>query len=146
MTIRRVGGSQPRHADAITDSEPARLRSERIDLADDLVAWGDRPTLGSEIALSEVQIGPADTADHNADPHLPRSWLRYRTLDELQRVTGDRPRTVDDPSPHCQRPASGRSVLAAPSPYTRWSAKSLASTLAAYAEIDRYSLASGRTM
>jgi hypothetical protein len=56
--------------------------------------------LGCEVALGQVEVGPADAASLNADPELARTGLGDRAVDQCKGARAYRARFVYDPRPH----------------------------------------------
>src|SRR5206468_7934188 len=62
--------TEPRHADAIADLEAGDAVADLIDDTDNLVA-GDQRDLGvGQLAVDDVEIGPADSARADLDEQL----------------------------------------------------------------------------
>jgi hypothetical protein len=53
-----------------------------------------------QVALSNVQIGPADPATTHAQPHLTWTWHGIVALPLAERPTLDRPGSADPPRAH----------------------------------------------
>ncbi|ABA51266.1 hypothetical protein BURPS1710b_A1017 [Burkholderia pseudomallei 1710b] len=71
---------EPRHADTLADRETLRERAERGHRADDLVPRNHRPLRIAQIAVDDVQIGPAHAARVHVDQQLPRRRHGVRQL------------------------------------------------------------------
>ena len=67
-----------------------KRRAELVDRADDLVAGDDGHFLLRQVALDHVQIGAADGAAADANPHLARPRLGHRQIGQFQRRRVDR--------------------------------------------------------
>ena len=67
-----AGVAQPRDPDAVADREPRRARAARVDSTDDLVTGHDTEPPRLQVALGEVEIGPADAAHADRDADLAR--------------------------------------------------------------------------
>ena len=79
-----VGFAQPRHADSIAQAKTPRVRTERIDDADDLMSRNGSALLGRKVALAEVKVGPADSARDDSHEDLARAGNRFGPLGETQ--------------------------------------------------------------
>ena len=101
---------QPRNPDAVTWGEAAHPGAARRHSSDDLMSRHDRRPARREVALDDVEIGPADAAHLDVDEHHARVGERHRPLDEPQRPRPDRPRVLDD-----QRPSHPFSIAQRPS-------------------------------
>src|SRR5690606_5635105 len=95
---------QPRHPDPVTDGEPLRPGTARLDAPDDLVAGHGPGSARGEVALGQVQVGAAHTARLHPDPDLTGSGLRHRQLDRLQRSGRHRAGTGHHPGTHVGSP------------------------------------------
>jgi DUF177 domain-containing protein len=65
-----------------------RLRARGLDDADDLVPGDDRQPRAGDLAVEDVQVGPADAAGVDANEHLARSRLGVGNLREPERPAG----------------------------------------------------------
>ena len=88
---------EPRHTDAITDTEATCAGAEEVDRADSLVPRNDVRVFGREITLGEMKIRAAHAARVYANSHLPGPRHGDRALHELERMVIDRTGHVDDP-------------------------------------------------
>jgi len=73
-----------------------KRRTQLVDRADDLVAGDDRQLLLGQIPLDHVQVGAADRATADANPHLARGRLGRRQIDQFQRRRIDRRDTAKE--------------------------------------------------
>ncbi len=67
-----------------------KRRTEFLDRPDDLMPGDDRHFLLRQIPFDHVQIGAANGATADADPHLARPRLGQRQIDGFQRRGADR--------------------------------------------------------
>ena len=107
-----AGVTQPGDPDAVAHREPRRARAARVDSTDDLVAGHDTEPPGLQVALGEVEIGPADAAHADRDADLSGRRRRLRAFHGLERMRGDRPGVAHSPCPHAlnlPRPEEARS-------------------------------------
>src|SRR5580693_3513471 len=95
-----VRAAQPRHAHPGADREPASARTQRVDPADDLMADSYLRALRREIALGQVQVGPADSAAADPDADLARARLRLRALHAAERSPVNGSALLYDPGSH----------------------------------------------
>ena len=81
-----AGVAEPGDADALPDRQPLGLGPERDDPPDDLMPGDDAVRHPRQLAVDDVQVGPADAA--GGDPHhdLLRSRLGHRPLDRLEPI------------------------------------------------------------
>ena len=78
---RQVPSVQPSHG--TPTRAPASKREPPLEhLADDLVAGDERQLRVGELAVDDVQVGPADAAGAHAQQDLPGFGLRIRKLRE----------------------------------------------------------------
>jgi hypothetical protein len=61
-------------------------RSETVDHPDRFMARDGVGAMGGQVALGQMQIGAANTADADRDAHLARAGLWHRAPFELKRV------------------------------------------------------------
>jgi hypothetical protein len=78
--------SQPRGADSVAERKASRLRTERVDDADDLMSGNDEWTTRREVALGEVEIGPADAARTDPQSKLPPTRVWNLALNRYERA------------------------------------------------------------
>ncbi len=57
-----AGMAEPRNADALTHAQPLDALPDRIDPADDLVAWDDRHNRVGQLAIDDMQVRATDAA------------------------------------------------------------------------------------
>ncbi len=74
---------EPADSDAIADTDAVHSRSGLLDTANDLVAGDDWNASPRQLAVDDVQVGPADAAREDTDQHLICSRLRHRHFDGL---------------------------------------------------------------
>jgi hypothetical protein len=75
-----AGVTEPGNADALIDCERARALADRIDAADDFVARHERQLGLRQVAVDDVQIGPADGAGLDAQPYFALCRHGHRPL------------------------------------------------------------------
>lgn len=92
---RRVDGHPVAHLPAARDA-----LAQFDDLAGELVAGNDRIGGGREVAVGDVEVGPADTGGTDFHHHLAlaRGWVGYL-------ADPNRTRLVNDRGPHCGSPS-----------------------------------------
>src|SRR5207302_3707561 len=95
-----AGMAQPGDAGPVPNGEPLGLGPEGVDLAHDLMAGNDAGALGRQIALGQVQIGPAHAAARDADADLVARWLGDGPVDERHRAVVDWARSLHCPGSH----------------------------------------------
>src|SRR5205807_3293677 len=100
VPARAARPSQPGDADPLLELEAASLRSSFVHDPDDLVTGNHAVAPGREVALGQVEIGPANPAHRHPDLDLSGPERSDLALDEAQRSGVDRPGAVDDPGPH----------------------------------------------
>src|SRR5262245_17707585 len=66
--------AKPWHADTHPKRETLNAHSESVDRADDLVARNERQLWIDEVAIDDMEIGPAHGAGIHPQPHL--AWAR----------------------------------------------------------------------
>jgi hypothetical protein len=82
---RAAGEAEPGHADAHPRLQAAHTLAERLNVADDLMPGNQRQLGFRQLAVDDVEIGAADAASGDAQPHLLRTGLGQRqTLIEAQ--------------------------------------------------------------
>jgi hypothetical protein len=91
---------QPGDARPLADREPSAARAEGLDLADDLVARDGGRLARGQIALGQVEIGPAHAAGRDPDADLARAGLGDGPIDELARAAVHRAGRADHPRLH----------------------------------------------
>lgn len=62
--------AEPRNTNAIADAEMLDVRRNFLNAADNLVAENDRQPRFVEVAVDNVQVGPANTTSGNLDQDL----------------------------------------------------------------------------
>jgi hypothetical protein len=77
---RAARGAKPGDADAVSGPEAVRVRTGTLDAPDDLMTRHDRRPHRRQLALDDVQIGPAHAARADAYEHLARSRRRCGPL------------------------------------------------------------------
>ncbi len=93
--------SQPGDSYPLSLLESRRARAGTDDLAHDLVPGNDPSTLGGQLAVAEVEVGPAHAAGADGQQHLPGARHRSRLLDQAEPALGlAGPSGLDDPGPH----------------------------------------------
>ena len=92
--------AEPRDPDALADGEPRRTGAQLVDHADDLVTGRHIGATRGEIALGQVEVGPAHPAHRHPHAQLARSGMGLGTFDERERAVVDRPGAADDPRSH----------------------------------------------
>ena len=65
-----TGRAEPRNSDAVPRAEPQGFRTARLHDADDLVPEDERELRLRELAVENVEVGPADRAGRDAEEHL----------------------------------------------------------------------------
>jgi hypothetical protein len=76
---------QPRHADEVAGGRPLNAFADRDDGADDLMA-GDQRELGlGQIAVEDVEVGPAHGAGAHVHEHLAGAGLGLGPVPKLER-------------------------------------------------------------
>jgi hypothetical protein len=70
--------------DALAGSEAAHALPNRVDDAHDLVSWDDRQPGIRQVAVDDMEIGPANRA--RLDPHATLNQTRFKPK-RPQRVT-----------------------------------------------------------
>ena len=83
-----VRPAKPGNADAIAGREALGARTERGDLADDLVAENERQLGAGQFTVDDVQIGATYTTGLDLDQHLARPGLGLRDVSEPERSAG----------------------------------------------------------
>jgi len=78
-----AGLAKPRHADAVAHREVFDSAAQRVDPADDLMTGDDRQQ-AVDVAICDVQVGPAHAARRDLHAHLARPRLGQGPLDEAQ--------------------------------------------------------------
>ena len=71
-----IGPSQPRDPYPLTGVEALRPLPRRLDRADDLMTEDEGQLRLVEVAVGDVEVGPADAAGVNPHEHLPPARLR----------------------------------------------------------------------
>ncbi len=79
--------AEPRHADALAQAQSHDVAADRIDPADDLVAGDDRHDGIGQLAVDDVQIGPADAAGGDAKADFTGSGKAVRKLRPFESLT-----------------------------------------------------------
>jgi hypothetical protein len=82
-----VGAAEPRNADSVAYSQIVRVRAKRDDAADHLVPGNDRKR-PMNIAVDDVQVGPADSARRDFDQQVRSRGIRKRAFDLPQWLPG----------------------------------------------------------
>src|SRR5207302_1093881 len=82
-----VGATEPRDTDAVADREPFDVPRKRPDTANDLVTRNDRQR-PMDVAVDDVQVGPAHAACGNLDQHIVALRLLNLARDLAQRLAG----------------------------------------------------------
>ncbi len=90
--------SEPRHADPVADRQAFGALAERVDHADDLMPEDEGEDRFGEVAVDDMEVGAADPADMDAEPHLVRARLGVGQLGGAQR----RSRTVQHHRAHAR--------------------------------------------
>src|SRR5207248_2984962 len=80
-----AGMPQPGHADPGPRFEVPTAGADGIDDPDDLVARDDRPLAGGEVSFDNMEVGSADRATADPQPHFPRAGRRVGQLASNQR-------------------------------------------------------------
>jgi hypothetical protein len=75
-----AGLTQPRHADAATNSKRSDTIADHIDAADNFVAGYEREPGIWQFAIDNMQVGAAHAARRDANSHLTVSWPRIGPL------------------------------------------------------------------
>ncbi len=78
--------AQPGNPDPLAERELAHSCAELFDRADDLMSGHERQLGLGELAVDDVQVGPADCARPHREPDLARRRLRLGELREPQRL------------------------------------------------------------
>ena len=73
-----AGPAEPRHADPVADRKAVGRFALLDDRADDLVPGNERQFRIGELAVDDMQIGPAHRTGPHRDQHLTRSRTRRR--------------------------------------------------------------------
>ena len=68
-----AGRSKPGNADPLSKFQTFDVRAERIDSPDDFMARNDRELRVRQLAIDNMEIGPADAACFHPDPKLARA-------------------------------------------------------------------------
>ena len=89
---------EPRHADPVADRRAFGALAERVDHADDLMPEDEGQDRFGEVAVDDMEVGAADPADMDAEPHLARARLGVGQLGGAQR----RSRTVQHHRAHAR--------------------------------------------
>jgi len=84
----------------ITASEPRTAIPELIHHTDDLMTGHHPWSSGWQVPLGQMQIGTADAAGQDANPHLADAWMRIGQLNLPKRSAGHRSGRVDNPGSH----------------------------------------------
>jgi len=79
-----VGPAKPGHAHALSDAQTRHTFAQSRHLANNLVAEDQWKLRIGQFAVNDVQIGAADGARVNFEPHLPGTRLRHRALAEYK--------------------------------------------------------------
>jgi hypothetical protein len=77
--------SQPWNADALINLQPVHARPDGIDPTDDFMTGNDRQFWVRQLAIHDVQVGPADAARGHAHADLTGSG---RTIGKLGPIQG----------------------------------------------------------
>ncbi len=93
-----AGGPQPGNADALPRLQAVHAGPAALHPAHDLVAGNDGQPHRLELAVDDVQVGPAHAAGADPHEHLTAPRLRHRALDQLQ--ISARPRELHRPHAH----------------------------------------------
>lgn len=75
-----AGMPEPGHADPHARSRRRHARADRLDAPDDLVSRHDGVDGLGQVAVDDVDVGPADRAGLDPDAQLARPGVRVRTL------------------------------------------------------------------
>src|SRR5262245_22595431 len=73
-----TGPAEPRHADAVADSEAFDAVALAFHDADDFVSWHERQLRIAQLAIDDVKISPAHAASAHAEQKLVRPKRRRR--------------------------------------------------------------------
>jgi hypothetical protein len=84
-----TGAREPRHANALSNAKACRAISKLVDYSNNFVTRRHEGVLRREIALGQVQIGPADTTRPHRDPKLRRTRYWHLALHLSKRVLVD---------------------------------------------------------
>ena len=82
--------SEPGNADPLSDLERGYTLAERFDPTDHLVARNDGVVYVRQLAVDDMQIGPADAAGIDPDAHIAGAGCRILPFLQLKRRAGRR--------------------------------------------------------
>src|SRR5439155_12279551 len=80
--------AQPGDADPITDRHALDTVTDRFDHPHDLMTGYQREGRIQELAVDDMDVGPAHATDQHPDANLPRRWFRIRRVPRPQRLAG----------------------------------------------------------
>ena len=95
-----AGVGEPRDADALSLPPAGATRPDRVDGADHLVAGRHQVAVRRQVALGQMQVGPAHPAGEDPEADLPGSRLGHRPFESDQRRAVHGSGAVDGPCRH----------------------------------------------
>ena len=85
-----AGMAKPGNADPLSKRETGHARTDRLDAPDDFVAWNDRKLRLGQFAVDDMEIGAANAARLDLEPHFADAGRRDRPLLHDERRVGPR--------------------------------------------------------